>query len=192
MNYTVNPREKKSSLPAHCSVEGWKIPLFCFETQPKNLLGGAFMTSQISMVSSSELMVATSILSQWRWHNALREHCYRVFPASSSDSQLIHMLPWDLQIVPWYWVRNSEPYMTEEPTSWFHIWWVTFAPGTDRPLPDKCQMTIRSAALCHILLSQNQKPTASKDDLLKHHHSLGDMVWTAGEVFNGVFIFKGS
>lgn len=64
--------------------------------------------------------------------------------------------------------------MTAEPTSWFHIGWVTFAPGTVTTLPEKCQMSIRSTALCHIPLSQNQKLTLSKDDLFRHCHRPGD------------------
>lgn len=62
-----------------------------------------------------------------------------------------------------------------------YLKWVTFAPGMDSPFSDKCQMTIRSTALCHILLSQNQKLTLSKHDLLQHHHLPGDMIWTSGE-----------
>lgn len=116
--------------------------------------------------------MGTTTLSQWRWCGGLREHCLRVLsllkwltahscaPSRSTHCALIASSTYDCRA---YFLVS---YLMSNICSWHSC-----------SLPDKCQMSIRSTALCHIPLSQNQKLTLSEDDLLKHYHLPGDMVW---------------
>lgn len=49
--------------------------------------------------------------------------------------------------------------MTAEPTSWFHIWWVTFAPGTvpsSRQMPDEYKV---NSIMSHPIESESEAHT---------------------------------
>lgn len=94
---------------------------------------------------------------QWWWFGELGSpHPGSVSPPPSTSPHPTAALHQDLDIVALYQARNGKVHIVRaEPTSWFHAWWVSFAPATDTLHQDKCQMSLRSTVPCHILVSQS-------------------------------------
>ena len=62
------------------------------------------------------------------------------------------------------------------------------------PLQDKCHMSIRLAASCHIPVSQNKKFTHSRDELMKQaapfgEHGIGGWINAVYQTFS-IFVLR--